>query len=143
LLVDETINVAYIRGIMKRLGFVSNSSSSSFILSYQNEDALNRLIDSLEMPEGHPFKDTVTELSETFVQAIKDADDMNTLKKLKYEFGDDVEFTHPELVAKLKEGWKIKVGSFSDEEGGPEATLCNSDIEFEGDGYEFSHYGGY
>jgi hypothetical protein len=123
----------------RRTCFVSNSSSSSFTLFYENDDVLDTWCESLAVPAGHPLKDLVGVLSKRVRDNVKNAEVIVTKKELEDYYCELPE----EELGYIEKGWKIRVGSFADDEDSIEAMLCNVDLNVEGPGWKFVHFGGY
>ena len=57
-----------------RNGFVSNSSSSSFVLACKGEPTESKLLDAFKVPVESPFYDLATKIAEQLVEASKEND---------------------------------------------------------------------
>ena len=103
-----------------RNGFVSNSSSSSFVVALDNfEDATNTITVSLEMKVN---------LSD-YGEIIRNKEEFN--KWLKYEGYTD-EYEHhknKEILNALGQGKIVVIGHFSDDDDNNERILCNTGLE--------------
>jgi hypothetical protein len=133
-----------------RNGFVSNSSSSSFIIAYQGKDekaAKEYIISGTkESMKNNPFLSTVeamvnclfTNVEETFSSPKEFAD------WEKYENqGDD---TKKAIFDLLSKGMTVGIGSLSDQSEdykSPENFLCSTKIDYVSDTFAIITEGGY
>lgn len=125
-----------------RLGFVSNSSSSSFIIGYKGSDKdLNlELKQALKFPDGYPIKpnsDFSYILEHNIYERFSSLDDY--LKWCNEESNDSDKF----IVYLLKDDYKVALGSVCDEDEYAEAFLCESDIHYKSDRLVIEKDGGY
>ena len=104
-----------------RHGFVSNSSSSSFVIAVKDGDLesnFKKVLDGIKTTEDFPMK----ELVERFISIITGAFVDNATEYTYDGFMDefcwepgDFESQHPEIYDKVKNyGWKLYEGSVSD-----------------------------
>jgi hypothetical protein len=110
-----------------RNGFVSNSSSSSFIIGFKGNFSQKtfkeKLIEKFAVPEGHPLE-KIAKI--TIDQILSDVDlnsPITTEKEYLKELGykkmpdeDELNFMDLDALALLKQGWTIISGSFYDED---------------------------
>ena len=121
-----------------RNGFVSNSSSSSFIVAYKGSlnDELNK---AFKLPQNFPIKNlNVTKLFENNTN-----EKFETVEEyLKFVEEDwDIDSEIPSLI---KEGFNVIYGSFSSESGDSlEYFLCESDINYKSENLIIKKEGGY
>jgi hypothetical protein len=103
-----------------RNGFVSNSSSSSFIIgvkdNFSEEEILKHLNENLSLPENHPLK----KAAEIIIDHIFDEINFENVSTSEKEYRGDLEddelsFLDLDAIELLKEGWKIYSGSFHNE----------------------------
>lgn len=130
-----------------RNGFVSNSSSSSFVLGVKGvtlKQALERL--SIKENKGL-FAPLVGEATAVIESCAKEL----TLELVDREYGYR---TIEEYIAEmgnegkdiknlLSRGYKVYVGSFSDEDSPVEAVLCDMDLNYTSKNLIIRHEGGY
>jgi hypothetical protein len=111
-----------------RNGFVSNSSSSSFIIAYKGdlEEELNKAL-KLPVPKNYPLRELVMELADAFeVNVDETFKDMASYKKGGYDEDDS------EIKELFEKGFTVAIGTFEDIEA-VEALLCNQDIDYKSD----------
>ena len=116
-----------------RNGFVSNSSSSSFIVAVKPRRALTKKLvaEALGLQQGTPAYD----LFGGIVDRIADAKEV-TAEKLMYEYGlespEELVDQGPPGVEYLEKGWTLYTFSASDEGGDPTETfLCFEEFDIE------------
>jgi hypothetical protein len=145
-------NAITIGGVMKiRQGFVSNSSSSSFIIAFKGDakQLKARLDEVFKLPDTYPLKESVGDVSKTIINCIdseydsgiKSMDDF--LSYQSDEYGNDIEDIDKEQMDLIQKGFTLFPGSFSSEEWGIEATLCETEINFISDDLIIKAEGGY
>jgi hypothetical protein len=136
-----------------RRGFVSNSSSSSFIIATK-KDELSELFDkfSIDVPEGNPLAAMMKPLIADIVSTIQQcAKRMTQEKWLNYYGYDSVEDALEEWgdsedcpLRFFKEGWNVYIGSFANDTGdGMEAMLCDHSLNYKDENFVMIHEGGY
>jgi hypothetical protein len=107
----------------KRTGFVSNSSSSSFVIAVKEgdlESSFQKVLSGIKTTEDFPMK----ELVERFISIITGAFVDNATEYTYDEYMDefcwepgDFEDMYPEIYDKVKNhGWKLYQGSVSDDD---------------------------
>jgi hypothetical protein len=120
-----------------RSGWVSNSSSSSFIIATKGEIPHAKLKEvvaaTLKVPPDSPLYYMANEMASLLAHA-----DCYTLEQLLDEMGydqaQDAFKYHPIISKAIKKGFDTYYyGSVSDEEGGVEDILCNIGIQYEDD----------
>lgn len=133
-----------------RQGFVSNSSSSSFVVAWKG-DLKKELKKAFDIPLGdnYPIKSGFCDFSGVLFSRTDNTKGM-TKEEIIEEWGYDEEDwedpdTYVGMVAKwLEDGYKVSFGSLTDEEGdGIEAFLCMNDIDYESPNFIIKHDGGY
>lgn len=132
-----------------RTGFVSNSSSSSFIVTYDpqritlDKAFFEALLSEKQTVTGW-LKKILDNMSQTLVDAVKHGDKISSMEEAIEEFGGE-EFVPEECKKALAKGWKVISGGLSDDGGGIyEIVLCHAlDGEFQGDSFTFSKTAGY
>jgi len=118
-----------------RNGFVSNSSSSSFVIAF-NGDRIGlekKIKDVFGMKFKHPIK--FPDLSGSIINCISEEySDIDGIKEFMDYFDMEDEKDgpdeHVQAIKYLKKGWIICTGEFSDQDDPEEALLCNSEIEY-------------
>jgi hypothetical protein len=115
-----------------RIGFVSNSSSSSFIVGIKNDKPLTiDMVKKMLNTSG-----IIDEIAEKFLDNSHKKNAKNMLYDYDIEPGDDL-FNIVNSCKVLYDGY------FSNEEGGIEELLCNMDIDYEDDDIIVKKEGGY
>lgn len=109
-----------------RSGFVSNSSSSSFIIirKHTNISLEDALIKAISTEKDSLFY----KLSHQVASKLADLAKETTLKEYVYNYD---EVPSEEYLKYITNGGKIYTGYASDEDGDIEAILCNIGIEYE------------
>jgi hypothetical protein len=134
-----------------RTGFVSNSSSSSFIIAFKGDvkQLKVRLDEVFKLPDSYPLKELVGDVSKTIIKSleeeyqsgIKSMDDF--LSYQSEEYGNDINDIDKEQLDLIQKGFTLFPGSFSSEEWGIEATLCKTKIDYVSDDLIIKAEGGY
>ena len=128
-----------------RGGFVSNSSSSSFIIAVKNGDVVDekKLIELFQVPETSPIYDVVSKMASVMWNRAKLMDEKEILYRTCCKTIDEaVDGGYRE--AKLhKAGYMVYQGWASDEDGGIEALICNTSIDYESPDLILQSDGGY
>jgi hypothetical protein len=116
-----------------RNGFVSNSSSSSFIIgmkdNFSKEGIIKNLNKNLALPKEHPL----CKFAEVIINQIINSIDFKNVLTTEDEYRGDLEddelcFLDLDAIELLKEGWKIYSGSFTNEDFGFYLTMINFEI---------------
>jgi hypothetical protein len=125
-----------------RNGFVSNSSSSSFVLMVKGAtktEVKKELDKAFELPKNYPLKSVLENLSETILACVGETYVGEKGKKalIKDNYVDseeDLDDDTRDLIKHLDEGWTVYIGGFSDEGTEPdELMLCNAEIDYKSD----------
>jgi len=129
-----------------RFGFVSNSSSSSFIIAFKgNENELREKLRDIfgSLPEKYPIK-AMPPIGDIVADNVED-DPIKTLNDWDDRYGDwnNSHENHVKFIERLKEGWTIYYGGFVDDRSKLEEFLCDSDIDYEDDKILIWQEGGY
>jgi len=129
-----------------RFGFVSNSSSSSFIIAFKgNEDELRKKLRGIfgSPPEKYPIK-TMPPIGDVVADNVEN-DPIKTLNNWDDRYGDwnNPRKNHVRFIERLKEGWTIYYGGFVDARSKLEEFLCDSDIDYEDNEILIWQEGGY
>ena len=120
-----------------RNGFVSNSSSSSFIVAYKGEKPTEaQMMESFGIAKGSPA-------AELFGGSFKKLLAAKRVPKADIEDMRQYDSDSEELKL-LDGGWTVLRGSASDEGSGPdESFLCDSDIDISTDSFKIIKSAGY
>jgi len=129
-----------------RNGFVSNSSSSSFIIAWKGnlEEELKKAF-NLD-GKDYPIKDFNSEIPRTFINKI-DGPNGSDIEDIIDNYGDEdswLEDDYPSILAQWKRaGYKIGFGELHDDDDDMERFLCNSEIEWDTENLKIKSEGGY
>ncbi len=130
-----------------RNGFVSNSSSSSFMITMKNNKELTKknIMEVLNVNEDSFFYNIAIEIADVFVQNIElsNIDDLfeyygylnksdPTFKEKIEHLAEENSFLNKETLENINNN-KIKyyIGNISNEDGGIESALCSMNIQYE------------
>jgi len=129
-----------------RYGFVSNSSSSSFIIAFKGDekemrDKLSSIFE-IQLGENYPIK-SMLPIGDVIADNVEDS--IKTLNEWKNYYGNpnNPDEEYERFIKRLKEGWTIYTGSIPDDRNKLSTFLCNSDIEYEDDNLIIWQRGGY
>lgn len=130
-----------------RNGFVSNSSSSSFIVAYKGNnfsDSFKEELNDISIPFfGKQFYNDINNcLSRNIVTTINSLTDLIEHENLEYLLSN----SDRELFAKkILEGYTIGIGSISDENDYDmiDNWLCHKDLTYDGENVIIRKEGGY
>jgi hypothetical protein len=132
-----------------RTSFVSNSSSSSFVIAYKGDldQILNKRF-SIKVSKRNPLAPIVNDLVKTINDSIDKDRVYDSLEEYlqKFECKDLKELLYSQQrVAKLlKKGYKVVEGGFVDEyEGTLSSYLCNQDFDYKSKDLVWYQDGGY
>ncbi len=122
------------RNSMKtRNGFVSNSSSSSFIIMCKGELTEKRLLDAFRVPKESPVFDLVKGV----ISCLMEAEELSKDEFEKDHYQDD------ELIQAFKDGKKIYMGRACDDGDYLERVLCDMYLNYKSDDLTITKEGGY
>jgi len=128
-----------------RYGWVSNSSSSSFVIAWKNKKLLDLIDGVIAIPETHPFSRLMWEIAKELSGAGEVIKDLKGLEKYRkdghYEKG-EVE----DLKELIEKGYTLRVGSWSNENGDDsyvERFLADNDLNVDTEDLKIIHEGGY
>lgn len=131
-----------------RYGFVSNSSSSSFIIYWKGdlEEEIKKVFAPVTPDPDYPVKNLALDIAQGVYNGVKDPRGSKSALKDYVELyepeDDDEDFVN--MQNKIKDGWKVSMGEFTDECSDPiETMLCMADIHYESDSLVIHHDGGY
>lgn len=94
-----------------RSGFVSNSSSSSFVVAYKDNFLSNFKGAVIDRLEDSPMKDIANDICECFFDNIN-----KTYNEISdYLEDEDRYYTNEKIIQWLKDGFIVSEGSISDE----------------------------
>ena len=115
-----------------REGFVSNSSSSSFVIFYKGKNLKADIAKAFELPESYPIKEL--NFSEAFCSAIKKENPITTQKEYE-EYRDDYGYDDidKEELAMINDGFTMYRGSFYTDSDPIECFLAESPAFYDSD----------
>ena len=123
-----------------RLGFVSNSSSSSFIIVSKEPLTRQIMLDALKVPNDSLFTNFAGNVADWFVENSEEVtfDWFND----QYDWEPD---EYPEMVQMADlEGWHIYQGDASDNGyGAVEGAICDMSLVFRNDTFGIEKEGSY
>lgn len=136
-----------------RSGFVSNSSSSSFIIASKG-DLFSNIKEAFKLPDNYPLHSLVEGAGKVFIQCLEDGwqkgvssveEYLGYLEDIGYDVKnldiDKKEFA--KITSWLNEGYTIYFGEFSSEEVGLESVLCETGLNYFSEKLIITHEGGY
>jgi len=113
-----------------RTGFVSNSSSSSFIILYKgNKEQLEEKLKTVvEVPEDHALYSILKDASKVVIKSIEEEfTTPEEIQKSNSFFDEEKQ----ETIARLEGGFHIFTGAFADDyEGSLASLLCNNGLNY-------------
>lgn len=132
-----------------RLGFVSNSSSSSFIIGVKPGTKLtvNKLMELFKIPTDSPVYNLNKEIAEKFIQCAEHVTIEDMLDDYGYDSVEDAKASRYKSGRDLADVAECKMeiyrGYASDEDGGVEAMVCNMTLNINTDDLLILKDGGY
>lgn len=128
-----------------RAGFVSNSSSSSFIVALRGEKKLDvdTLVDLFKVPNDSPMYQIAVDMAQVMYDRATEFNEKEILYNWGFETLEEAVENGCKQAKLLKDGFKVYSGYASDEDGGIEAMMCNTQIDFESDEVVVYSEGGY
>lgn len=130
-----------------RSGFVSNSSSSSFLIYFKGtknslSDYLKKVF-AINFNDTYPLKISGKEIASTLEKNINDI--IKTDEDLNYYIANNSidENTVCNMRNYLNKGYSIFSGQLCSDSEPLEALLCDKDIAYEDDNLIIDHEGGY
>jgi len=119
-----------------RTGFVSNSSSSSFVITSNRRLTKRMLIETFGVPKRHPLRQMVGGMIDTIFSLAKPVKESEDWEYFEDDYRESL----------LKKGKFVYVGSFSDEGNGGEtieSLLCWTNLNVKGKDFSIEHKSGY
>jgi methionine salvage enolase-phosphatase E1 len=127
-----------------RNGFVSNLSSSSFIIAYKDKaDVRKKLEDIFKLPKGHILESFTERIAESIIHLIDEDKEFKDIKEYN-KYIETGGYEDGELQELLEKGYSVASGDFvSDSENALEVYLCDTDLNYEDKDFIFKHEGGF
>jgi hypothetical protein len=125
-----------------RFGFVSNSSSSSFVLVVKGDGKLTEqsLLKAFNVPESSPMY----KLTKKVVHfLVKESKKVPSTELLKYYYVDDIEELSDYIQKAVKDGSTVYGGSACSNGGGIEQMICEMEFNYEDENIGLYKEGGY
>lgn len=128
-----------------RAGFVSNSSSSSFIVAVRGDNKLDvdTLVSHFKVLQTSPLYDIAVGMAQVIVDRSRLYDEEEILYQFGYSSIDEAVEDNNRHAKLLKEGYTVYSGYASDEDGGIEAMVCNTSMDYESEDIVLYSEGGY
>ena len=127
-----------------RKGFVSNSSSSSFIIATTaSRLTLDNLLEAFAVPEGSPLFKVACDMAQVMLDKATKYDEKEILYNWGYKSLEEALEDGNQQAQLIERGFTVYSGYASDEDGGIEAMICNTKIDFESDHFVLKSEGGY
>lgn len=130
-----------------RHGYVSNSSSSSFIVGVKGGKlSVEHLMEAFQVPESSPMHKIARDFAATMYNLSNEVT-LETLRETYYEKDATLESLAANGCKEAKmllAGYRVYQGWASDEDSsGAESYLCNTEIDYESDAVYVYSEGGY
>lgn len=122
-----------------RTDFVTNSSSSSFIIACKSELTKEFLYKLFQISNDHPLYSLLKDIADTIFSNAEKTAEEEIIEKYSYQYKDKIK----ECSGK---GYIWYSGYFSDEDMGSgviESYLCSADLNIEKEEFIMRHKGGY
>lgn len=127
-----------------RRGYVSNSSSSSFIIAlYDKKLSSDALLEAFQVSEESPLYVIAKEMAQVMTNKAQVYDEEEILYNFGYSSLDEAIKDGNKHAILLSKGFSVYGGYASDDDGGVEAMVCNTKINFESDTLVIQSEGGY
>lgn len=126
-----------------RQGFVSNSSSSSFILAVKGDLTKDKLLKAFKVPKDSPMYSVAKDMIDIIICNSKVMTTRELLDDYCVDDIDELPIEQREVIGKAGGKFSMYCGFASSEEGGIEGALCELDINHESDDLIFKKEGGY
>ncbi|MHC6202384.1 hypothetical protein ACYULU_04225 [Breznakiellaceae bacterium SP9] len=123
-----------------RMGFCSNSSSSSFVIFFKGDkkQLAERLKPIMEVPKDHCLHGIAKEASEVLINCIDE--EYVAPEAVKEHWNPDQE---SEFIEKIQDGFHVFTGAFSDTNGSIEDLFCNEGLHYTSNDLIIECEGGY
>ena len=118
-----------------RNGFVSNSSSTSFLIASKAELTKEKVESLFGIPEDSPFKELIDKIVNAFYHSLDKP--FKAIIEYIRETGDDD--PDEKIQQWFKDGFFVYQGLWSTEDEPMEAMLCETSINYESDDLIIKH----
>lgn len=107
-----------------RTGYVSNSSSSSFVIATKKKLTKQSLLEAFQTPKDHPMHDIAEQICNLVVSRAKEPD----IDELRQDADYGCKSSKKTLKL-IDDGWIVRTGSFHTDDGGIDCLLCETGIK--------------
>lgn len=121
-----------------RNGFVSNSSSSSFIIAFSTKDTKEQHKKLKEVfgtfPKDYPIKNSY-DFPAAFIGQIGSESPLTRQEYIELygEEEDDLDENEKKVLKLIDDGWFVYESSFSDQDDPVDTYLCMSEVKYKDD----------
>lgn len=127
-----------------RHGFVSNSSSSSFIVATKPGVTESQLVELLKVPKDSPLRFVAEEIA-SLIMRQNSMTPKEAISEYEEDYGEAIsESVNYDIIEKaIKKDMEIRQGSVADDGEPIEAMFCDMGMEYEDDNIIIRKEGGY
>jgi predicted HTH transcriptional regulator len=122
-----------------RMDFVTNSSSSSFVIGSKEELSKEMLLNIFKVPKESPIYSIAEDLAQCIVRL---SEKMSTQDLLRYYYEDDISGLPKDIQDIIKKGMFVYIGSACNDEG-IEALFCDMNLMYTSDELIINKDGGF
>lgn len=126
-----------------RNGFVSNSSSSSFIILSKTKLTKKMLKEKFAVSENHPLGELIDKIANALINNGKEFKSWEEYVKNDYDGYEDEALDFSPVSKEDFDNWKVFLGDLSTDGEPIESFLCNTDINFKSEDFIIIHNGGF
>lgn len=127
-----------------RHGFVSNSSSSSFIVATKPGVTESQLVELLKVPKDSPLRFVAEEIA-SLIMRQNSMTPKEAISEYEEDYGEAIsESVNYDIIEKaIKKDMEIRQGSVADDGEPIEAMFCDMGMEYEDENIIIRKEGGY